>query len=135
MVNNLKISKAQIALLATILVAILAWVVFRRYTNSSEQTDMAAVVPVPGFVVSIPQKALINNYVVISVEAPAETNCELTYVSPSGEIRQTEAIANKTGSCVWKWKIEESGGSGAGRLIFTIEGISDTHFMEIHSGF
>jgi hypothetical protein len=37
--------------------------------------------------------------------------------------------------CEWRWKLEESYGEGHGRLIFTINGVSDTHFINIRKGF
>ena len=88
-----------------------------------------------GFVVNIPQKAFFKNYVFVSVEASPGTSCELTYISPSGDLGHMDTTANTNGICSWRWKVDETKGKGDGRLIFTIEGISETHFIEIRSGF
>jgi hypothetical protein len=85
--------------------------------------------------VTIPQKALWRNYVTVSVEATPGTKCELTFVPPLGKTHQTDTTANASGLCVWNWKIDETEGKGNGRLIFTIDGISETHFLEIRSAF
>jgi hypothetical protein len=88
------------------------------------------------FRVIIPQKALFRNYLEVSVEAQPGTSCELIYISPSGEIHYMDTItADTTGLCTWKWKVDETKGKGAGRLIFTIGGINETHFIEIRSSF
>ena len=76
-----------------------------------------------------------KNYVTVSAEAPPGTKCELIYVPPSGATHQTDTIADASGQCVWKWKVEESEGKGDGRLIFTIGDISETHFIQIFSNF
>jgi hypothetical protein len=130
-----KIQNTLIALLVAVLVTFLAWVVLRERTKTSQLPGTPTVAPYTGFAVNIPQKALLRNYVTVSVEAVSGTNCELTFVPPSGEIQVMDTIADIGGQCVWRWKLEESVGKGAGRLIFTINGVSDTHFMEIRSSF
>ena len=91
--------------------------------------------PAPHFKVTIPQKAILKNYVTVSVEAPAGTSCELTFIPASGETQVMNTTANAEGICEWRWKLEESYGKGNARLIFTINGVSDTHFIEIRSSF
>ena len=130
-----KIPKSLIVLLLTILVAFVVLVVFQFKTSSPLPPSMPTALPEKSFVVNIPQKALFKNYVTVSVEARPGTSCELTYVSPSGDISSTDTIADKSGMCAWKWKIDETKGKGMGRLIFTINGISETHFIEIRSSF
>ena len=88
-----------------------------------------------GFKVTIPQKALHKNKVSVSVEAAPGTGCELTYISPSGAISYMDTAADTSGICSWTWKVDEAKGKGAGRLIFTIEGVSETHFIEIRANF
>jgi hypothetical protein len=130
-------------LLVMAFVAFLAWANLHGQANSSQTSITPAVqppitptaVPKTGFVVNIPQKALIKNYVTVSVEALPGTICKLNYISPSGETHQTDTIADAGGLCIWKWKIEETERKGNGRLIFTIGEISETHFMEILSNF
>ena len=124
-----------IVLILTISAGLLAWMVLREQSNSSRRRNAATVTPETGFVVNIPQKALIRNYVTVSVEAPAGTKCELTYISPSGEVRKMNATADTSGLCVWNWKIAEAEGAGEARLIFTVGGVSETHFMEILPSF
>jgi hypothetical protein len=46
-----------------------------------------------------------------------------------------DTTADTSGLCEWRWKIDVAQGKGAGRLIFTINGVSETHFMEIRSNF
>jgi hypothetical protein len=127
--------KTLITLLLLIFVTFSAWAVLRERSKSSQPPIPPTITPNPGFVLNIPQKALMKNYVTVSAEAPLGTKCELIYVPPSGATHQTNTIADTSGLCVWKWKIEESEGKGDGRLIFTIGDISETHFIEIHSGF
>jgi hypothetical protein len=124
-----------IAILILIFAAFLAWLFLRGQSHSSQPPSTPTLAPDTGFVVNIPQKALMKNYVTVSAEAISGTKCELTYIPPSGDIHQTDAIAGTSGLCVWKWKVEESEGKGNGRLIFTIGDISETHFIEIRSGF
>ena len=137
-----KTPKILIALLLVTVVAFLAWAVLHGQSNSSslstptvQSPSTSTVIPDTRFVVNIPQKALMKNYVTVSVEAPPRTKCKLTYIPPSGNIHQTDTTADTSGLCVWNWKVEESEGKGNGRLIFTIGGISETHFIEIRSNF
>jgi len=127
--------KFLITLLLLIFVTFSAWAVLRGQSKSSQPPITPTITPNPGFVLNIPQKALMKNYVTVSAEAPPGTKCELIYVPPSGATHQTDTIADASGQCVWKWKVEESEGKGDGRLIFTIGNSSETHFIEIHSGF
>ncbi len=127
--------KALIAALVTVLIACLAWAAWGGNLKSSRLANVSTAVSDRGFIVNIPQKALIKNYVTVSVEAPPGTTCELTYISPSGQTRQTDTTANTSGLCVWEWKINESEGRGEARLIFTIGNVNETHFMEILSNF
>jgi len=135
-----KTTKALIALLMISVVAFLARAYLQGQSNSSQPPSTTIIAPNTAaphtsFKVNIPQKALIKNYVTVSVEAPSGTNCKLIYISPSGETRQTDTISDESGLCVWKWKIGESEKRGTGRLIFTIGSISETHFLEILPNF
>ena len=130
-----KIPKVLFALLLTIFFGLFAWMILRAQTHSSQLPNTPTVVSNTHFAVDIPQKALWRNYVWVSVEATPGTNCRLIYVPPSGEIQVMGTVANTSGKCVWRWKVEASQGKGAARLIFTINGVSDTHFMEILSEF
>lgn len=85
--------------------------------------------------VTIPDKALIKNYLTVLLETTPGTICRLTFVPPSGDVREMETTADTNGLCEWRWKIEESDGKGHGRLIFTVNGVSDTHFIDIRSSF
>ena len=98
-------------------------------------TPIATKNPYADFNVHIPQKALLRNYLNVAVEAEPGTACTLTYVPPSGESMQMEAIADSDGLCEWRWKIEESHRAGDARLIFTINGASDTHYIQIFKEF
>ena len=126
------------ASLLLVLVASLTWLSLREDTASPRPTSVPTFTPftpAPHFDVTIPQKGLLKNYLTVSVKADPGTNCKLTFIPHSGEILVMDAIADADGECVWRWKLEESYGKGHGRLIFTINGVSDTHFIEIHSGF
>jgi hypothetical protein len=129
------LSKKLIVLLLTVCVALIALVVFQSPKRSPLPLSTPTNLPDKRFVVNIPQKALFKNYVTVAVEARPGTSCELTYISPSGDINVMESISSTSGTCVWKWKIDETKGKGIGRLIFTIDGISETHFIEIRSSF
>jgi hypothetical protein len=98
-------------------------------------TPTPIVIPTKTLVVHIPDKALLKNYVEVSVEAPAGTSCDLLYITPSGKDQKTTTTANSGGLCVWKWQLQESDGKGKGRLIFMVNGVSETHFLEIRSAF
>ena len=99
------------------------------------QSGTPTVPPETGFMLDIPQKALLKNYVVVSAQTTPGTICELVFIPPSGEIQKMEAVADGDGKCIWRWKLDESLGKGHGRLIFTIDGKSETHFIEIRSNF
>jgi hypothetical protein len=131
----ISVRKTLITLFLLIFVAFSAWAFLHGQSHSPQPQNTPTVTHKPSFVLNIPQKALMKNYVTVSAEAPTGTKCELIYVPPSGETHKTDTIADTSGLCVWKWKVEESEGKGNGRLIFTIGDISETHFIEIHSGF
>ena len=71
----------------------------------------------------------------VSAKAEEGTICRLTFIPASGEMLVMDTVANAGGECTWKWKLEESYGKGDGRLIFTINGVSDTHFIQIFKEF
>jgi hypothetical protein len=130
-----KVPKSLLALFLTIFVAFVILVVSQFPARSPLPASTPTAIPGKGFVVSIPQKALFKNYVTVSAEATKGTSCELTYIPPSGDISVMDTIANESGICSWRWKIDETKGKGMGRLIFTIGGMSETHFIEIRSSF
>jgi hypothetical protein len=132
--------KALLALLILAITTFLGWAVFRKQPASSQPTTSTlpstpTVPPQKSLVVTIPQKALWRNYVEVSAETAPGTSCELIYVPPLGKTHQTATTADASGLCMWTWKIDETEGKGNGRLIFTIDGISETHFIEIRSAF
>jgi hypothetical protein len=104
-------------------------VVSQFQTISPIPASTPTAIPGKGFVVNNPQKALFKNYVTVSAEATPGTSCELTYIPPSGDISVMDTIANESGICSWRWKIDETKGKGMGWLIFTIGGMSETHFI------
>jgi hypothetical protein len=119
-----------------LLLAILVVFLVGMFLWGDQQTYQPASTPTPtSFKLSIPQKALWRNYLNISAEVSAGTSCRLTYIPPSGNKKIMDATADSDGSCKWQWKIEEMDGKGPGRLIFTIDGASETHFIEIRSSF
>lgn len=89
----------------------------------------------PNFEVTIPSKALLKNYVTVSVKAEIGTSCNLIFIPASGDMQSMDTIADETGECIWRWKLEESYKKGTARLIFTINGISQTHFLQILENF
>jgi hypothetical protein len=89
----------------------------------------------PPFKVNIPDKALWRNYLHVSVEAPTGTSCRLTYIAPMGATQQLDETANESGLCEWRLKISEEEGKGHSRLIFTIDGMSETHFIDVRDNF
>lgn len=126
------------ALLLLVLLVSLTWLSQREETAPLQPTSVPTFTPftpAPNFDVTIPQKGLLKNYLTVSVKADPGTNCKLTFIPHSGEILVMDTIANTDGECTWRWKLEESYGKGHGRLIFTINGVSDTHFIEILSNF
>ena len=123
------IQKLLVTILLILALTLMFFLAFQRESVPIEPT------PAPHFKVNLPDKALLKNYVTVSVEAPAGTACELTFIPSSGETQVMSAVADAHGMCEWRWKIEESYGKGNARLIFTINGVSDTHFIEIRSGF
>ena len=127
------ISRVLTVLLLITLLIFLAQIILQEKIIISKLPDTPTFVPEVAFVVDIPQKTFFNNYVVMSAQTSPGTICELLYVPPSGEIQKMDTVADNNGRCVWRWKIEESQGKGNGRLIFTIAGKSETHFIEIRS--
>jgi hypothetical protein len=122
-------------LLLMVASSFLSWAVLHTKSNRPQSVDIPAVAQAPHFETSIPQKALLNNYLTVSVKTAAGTKCKLTFITPSGETQTMDALADEKGECVWSWKLEESAGKGDGRLIFTIDGVSDTHFIQIFANF
>ncbi|HND47759.1 MAG TPA: hypothetical protein PLL95_04325 [Anaerolineales bacterium] len=104
-------------------------------SNELNTPTPVATENVPTFNVQIPDKALLKNYLVVSLETEPNTTCELTYIAPKGQKLHMIETADKNGICEWRWKLEESDGRGHGRLIFTINGVSETHFIDIRPGF
>jgi hypothetical protein len=111
---------------------------FTLWACSGEQADAfpppSTSTPV-SFNLNIPQKALWRNYLVVSAEVTDGAGCRLTYIPPSGNKKVMDVTANSSGLCEWQWKIEEADGKGNARLIFTIDGVSETHFIEVRSSF
>jgi hypothetical protein len=130
--NSLKV---QISLVILTFTVILVWSVSQGQIITPQPSITPTNTPDKRFVVHIPQKALWKNYVTVSMEAAVGTSCKLTYISPSGVLRETNTTAKNNGLCEWRWKIEETEGKGHGRLIFTIGENSQTHFLEILSSF
>lgn len=104
-----------------------------RGTNTP--TTIPSSTPAPKFEVTIPSKGLLKNYVTVSVKAETGTSCNLIFIPASGETLDMNAVADENGDCVWRWKLEESFEMGTARLIFTINGISDTRFLQILESF
>ena len=129
------ISRILVVLLAIALTIFLAQIVLQGKIIFSRQPDIPTAVSKTDFVVEIPQKALWKNYVVVSAQTFPSTNCELLYIPPSGEIQKMDTTAENNGLCIWRWKVKELDGKGNARLIFTIGGKSETHFIEIRSSF
>jgi len=132
-----KILPVLLGILLLFLIASWAWLSFRAKETPSQPAlpTRTSFPPVPSFNVTIPSKGLLKNYLTVSAEAAPGTQCTLTFIPKSGEMLVMEVVSNTDGECIWRWKLEESYGRGAARLIFTIDGVSDTHFIEIHSSF
>lgn len=130
------ILKIIILFLLALFIPFMAWSMLRGRSSKSEPSPpTAAQNPYGDFKVQIPDKALIKNYLTVSLETAPGTACKLTFIPPSGAVREMETTADANGFCEWRWKIEENDGRGHGRLIFTVNGVSDTHFIEIRPGF
>lgn len=127
---------AKISLVLTFLASFFFfWFHLQGQTNTSQPPGTPTVVLKAGLKLNIPSKALWKNYVFVSAETDPETNCRLTYVPPAGEVQVMDVTADTSGLCEWRWRVEEAQGKGSGRLIFTINGVSETHFIEIRSSF
>ena len=103
--------------------------------NTTTIPSTATPTSPPNFEVTIPSKALLKNSVTVSVKAETGTSCNLIFIPASGEMQSMDTIADENGECVWRWKLEESYERGSARLIFTINGMSETHFLPILPGF
>lgn len=122
-------------LVIILLVIISTLIVMGGIKTYSKQINVPTAPLEAGFVLDIPQKALLKNYVVVAAQTTPGTNCELVFIPPSGEIQKMDAVADDHGRCIWRWKLDESFGKGYGRLILTIGEKSETHFFEIRSSF
>lgn len=127
--------RTKIILSTVSLIILTIFIIQNRDNNPSSPSIEPTLSPYADFNVHIPQKALLRNYINVAVEAEPGTACTLTYVPPSGESMQMETVADSNGLCEWRWKIEESHRAGDARLIFTINGLSDTHFIQIFKEF
>lgn len=134
-------ARSNIKYLGTGLFALIIFILLLWFIRGEQRFFKQVIVsPTPSpektsFRLEIPQKALWRNYVTISAEAAPGTTCDLIFVTPTGQTMQMDSLADATGTCTWRWKVEESYGKGNGRLIFTIDGKSETHFIEIRSSF
>ena len=76
---------------------------------------------------------------IISAEAPTGTDCELIFITPDGVDSQEQGlgkiIADKNGLCTWNFVIEHSERRGSARLLIYIDGVGETHFMEIRRAY
>ncbi|MEN9564764.1 MAG: hypothetical protein RIR73_3008 [Chloroflexota bacterium] len=119
--------------------AILLWLAARVIHQGRNLESLLTPTPLvfldADYKVTIPDKALIKNYLTVSLETYPGTACKLTFIAPSGETQEMDTSADESGICEWRWKLEESYGKGHARLIFTINGVSDTHFIDIRTGF
>ena len=123
-----------LVLFAFAAIALLIWLIRGEQRRFLQSTAVATPSPEETiFRLEIPQKALWKNYVTVSAEAVPGTICELLYIPPSGETQQMSSMADINGECAWKWKIEEAHGKGNGRLIFTIDGKSETIPVKSHT--
>ena len=127
--------RTKIILSTVSLIILTIFIIQNRDNNPSSPSSEPTLSPYADFNVYIPQKALLRNYINVAVEAEPGTACMLTYVPPSGESMQMETVADSNRLCEWRWKIEESHRAGDARLIFTINGLSDTHFIQIFKEF
>lgn len=123
-----------IILLASVFVFSLIWI-NQTKLNTITIPPTSTPTPPPNFEVTIPSKGLLKNYVTVSVKAETGTSCNLIFIPASGEMLNMDTIADENGECVWRWKLEESYGKGSARLIFTINGMSQTHFLQILESF
>jgi hypothetical protein len=130
-----KTQTTLIVLFTITLVTFLAWACLRRQANPHQPPVTPTATINKSLVVDIPQKALWKNYVTVSAEAKPGAICKLIYIPPSGETLQMDVTANSGGLCEWRWIIDETQGKGSSRLILIIDGISETHFMEIWPAF
>lgn len=103
--------------------------------NLVKETAAPSPTPEPNFEATIPSKGLLKNYVTVSVKAESGASCNLIFIPASGETLNMDTIADENDECVWRWKLEESYGRGSARLIFTIDGMSQTHFLQIFPEF
>lgn len=135
--NFLRRSKRPLLVsLALIFVSLLAWAITLGQSKPAQLIPVPATeTPIPPFILYIPDKALWKNYLQVSAETSAGTLCRLTYVPPMGTTQEMDTIADESGLCTWRFKISEEEGKGPGRLIFTINGTSETHFIEIRRSF
>ncbi len=127
--------KTKIILSTALLITLIIFLIQSRKNYPSSPSSEPTLSPYGDFNVHIPQKALLKNYINVAVEAEPGTECTLTYVPPMGESMQMETIAKSNGLCEWRWQIKESDTQGHARLIFTINGLSDTHFLQIFNEF
>jgi hypothetical protein len=124
-----------ISLLSLAVIALLLWLIRTEQRFAAQAIPTTPPSPEIGFTLEIPQKALWNNYLHVSAETTPGTHCDLMYIPPSGDTQEISTVADENGQCTWRWKIEETDGKGNGRLIFTIDGKSETHFIEIRRSF
>ena len=134
-----KNNRVQLIIICTII--ILLFTIF--YVHGQEQKFISpntlTVTVNEGFVVELPQIAYWNSKVAVSVEAQPGTRCKLSYINPAGNLTEADGlgvtIANTDGLCTWMWKIDEAGRKGSGRVIVRVGETSETHFIEIRSGY
>jgi hypothetical protein len=131
----MNIKKVVLIFIGSILLLLFIFWPSSPTSNPIQVTPPASPTPRPKFEVTLPSKGLLKNYVTVSVKAETGTSCNLIFIPASGDMLDMDTIANEKGECIWRWKLEESYKKGTARLIFTINGISDTRFLQILENF
>ena len=133
------VKKGLTHLLIACAITFLLLAVLHSQTQESALRNTSTAIESKGFVVDLPQRAYWNSNVTVSVEAAPSTSCELSYISPAGILSKADGLgyttAGANGLCSWNWKIEETKRKGASRVIITVGDVSETHFIEIWSGY
>jgi hypothetical protein len=104
-------------------------------THTAVPTDTPTPTPGPFQFAQLPAEIKVGSDVTVSLQAPPGAVCLLEFYTPDGN-RSTakglgQTVANSQGRCSWEWHVSGNTGAGGGRLVVSMNGITETHEVEV----
>ncbi len=104
-------------------------------TSTSIPTDTPTPTPGPFQFIQLPKQIRVGNDVTVNLQAPPGAVCFLEFYTPDGNLSTAkglgQAVANSQGRCSWEWHVSGNTGAGGGKLVISMNGITETHEVEV----